>query len=82
MDYTHKRDLLESRIYELVFSKCRNIEGFFSWNTNKELHKFPNAKSFFSNLHFLEIKYNNFNYVTRTCRYLPKYKNFKVKSLQ
>ncbi|GBC06761.1 hypothetical protein RclHR1_07020004 [Rhizophagus clarus] len=59
-DSKHKKNILEQEIYKLIFNKCNNVKHFY-WDTKKKLYRYPNAKSFFSNLRSLEF---NFEVVT------------------
>lgn len=52
----HKRKILESEIYKLIFSRCNNAK-YFHWNTDKKLYRYPNAKTFFSNLRSIEFDF-------------------------
>lgn len=52
----HKKKILEREIYNLIFNKCNNAK-YFHWYTKKKLYRYPNSKTFFSNLRSLEYNF-------------------------
>ncbi|CAB5193461.1 uncharacterized protein OCT59_026732 [Rhizophagus irregularis] len=62
-DSTHKKNLLETQIYNLIFVNCKNI-NHFHLSTDIEFYKFPSVGSFFLNLQSLLINFDNNNMVT------------------
>ncbi|GBC29809.1 uncharacterized protein OCT59_001265 [Rhizophagus irregularis] len=75
-NHSHKKQILEREIYKLIFSKCINVKHF-SWEVEKNLCEYPNAQSFFSNLHSLEINWKfitnqNFSDLSKICLNISK----------
>jgi hypothetical protein len=59
-DSKYKKKILEQEIYKLIFKRCNNAK-YFHWNTRKKLYRYPNAKTFFSNLRSLELNFEVVN---------------------
>jgi hypothetical protein len=59
-DSRYKKKILEQEIYKLIFKRCNNAK-YFNWNTKKKLYRYPNAKTFFSNLRSLELNFEVVN---------------------
>ncbi|RGB28210.1 hypothetical protein C1646_819270 [Rhizophagus diaphanus] len=73
---SHKIQILEREIYKLIFSKYINVKHF-SWESEKNFCEYPNAQSFFSNLHSLEINWKfitnqNFSNLSKICLNISK----------
>ncbi|GBB95539.1 hypothetical protein RclHR1_25580002 [Rhizophagus clarus] len=68
---THKKNVLESEIYKLIFNKCNNVKHFY-WITTEKLCSYPNAKPFFSSLQSLVI---SLEFNTLTSQILPELSN-------
>ncbi|RIA90118.1 hypothetical protein C1645_823809 [Glomus cerebriforme] len=58
-----KFDEFEQEIYKLIINNCRNL-NYFYWNTTKPLYQYPEASTFFFQLHSLGIDFRYVNSVT------------------